>query len=96
MTLSLTIKEIFKMAHTTAHFNAGVILVASVADRYIYNSPSPISIPPSPPSLINLVVSVDVNQHVYLLRRTLQVYCGKDRKTGEHRRKDQKTGGHAG
>ena len=56
------------MAHIAAHFNAEVILVVTVySDRYIislsphFHTPSPFS-----PSLISLMVSVDVKHHVYL------------------------------
>ena len=61
------------MAHIAAHFNAEVILVVTVySDRYIiylsphFHTPSPFS-----PSLISLMVSVDVKHHVYLLLNAL-------------------------
>ena len=60
------------MALIVAHLNAGIILVVTVSlssDRYIislsphlHTSSSPFS-----PSLISLMVSVDVKHHVYLL-----------------------------
>ena len=58
------------MALIAAHVNAEVILVVTVySDKYII-SLSPhlhTPFPPFSPSLINLMVSVDVKHHVYLL-----------------------------
>ena len=56
------------MALIAAHLNAGHSGGDSVAIG-IYSPSSPTSIPllPFPPSLISLMVSVDVKQHVYLL-----------------------------
>ena len=50
------------------HFNAGIILVVTVW-RQLYNLLLPQTLyplPPFPPSLISLMVSVDVKHHVYL------------------------------
>ena len=58
-----------KMALIAAHLNAGHSGGDSVAIG-IYSPSSPTSIPPSShcsPSLVNLMVSVDVKHHVYLL-----------------------------
>ena len=62
------------MALIAAHLNAGIILVVTVyrSDRYIISlfTPSPhLQTPFTPfsPSLISLMVSVDVKLHVYLL-----------------------------
>ena len=49
------------MALIAVHHNAGVILVVTV-----YNIPLP---PTSIPSLISLMVSVDVKHHVYLVNQ---------------------------
>ena len=59
------------MALIAAHLNAGHSVGDSVAIG-IYSPSSHTSIPPSPllPSLISLMVSVDVKHHVYL-RSTL-------------------------
>ena len=58
------------MALIAAHLNAGVILVVTAySDRYIISLPLPpplYPIPPFSPSLISLMVSVDVKHHVYL------------------------------
>ena len=60
------------MALAAAHLNAGVILVVTVTDRYIISLPLPLPPPPHPlppisPSLISLVVCVDVKHRVCLL-----------------------------
>ena len=63
------------MSLIAAHLNAKVILVVTAVAIGIYILPSsPTSIPPSPfsPSLISLMVSMDVKHHVYLLA----VVCG--------------------
>ena len=58
------------MARIAAHLNAEVILIVTVAIG-IYNfplppPPYPIPHPPFSPSLMSLMVSVDVKHHVYL------------------------------
>ena len=58
------------MALITARLNAGHPDSDSVAIG-IYSSPT--SIPPFSPSLINLVVSVDVKHNVYLLSVVFKV-----------------------
>ena len=52
------------MALIAAHLNAGIIVVVTTAGvaTGVYNLPLPL-----PPSLISLMVSVDVRHHVYLL-----------------------------
>ena len=57
------------MALIAAHLNAGIILVVTVVID-IYNlplPPPPYPLPPLSPSLISLMVSVDVKHHVYSL-----------------------------
>ena len=57
------------MALIAAHVNAEVILVVTVySDRYIISLVTNLHtpLPPFSPSLISLVVSVDVKHHVYL------------------------------
>ena len=54
------------MALIAAHLNARIILVVTV-ERYVYNLLLPPTPYPLPPSLISLMVSVDVKHHVYLL-----------------------------
>ena len=57
------------MALIAAHLNAKVILVVTVY-RQVYNlSLSPHLRTPFSPSLISLMVSVDVKHHVYLLTK---------------------------
>ena len=56
------------MALIAAHLNAGIILVVTVySDRYIISLFPHLytPVPPFSPSLINLMVSVDVKHHVY-------------------------------
>ena len=57
------------MALITAHLYAEIILVVTGSDRYIISLFPPASIPPHPPplspSLISLMVSVDVKHPVY-------------------------------
>ena len=60
------------MALITAHLNAGHSGGDSVAIG-IYSPSSPSSIPPFSPSLISLMVSVDVKHHVYLLTESSQL-----------------------
>ena len=55
------------MALIATHLNAGHSGGDSVAIG-MYSSSSPTSIPPFSPSLISLMVSVDVKHHVYLLK----------------------------
>ena len=74
MTLSLTININIKMALIAAHLNAGHSGSDSVATD-IYSPSSPPPYPPSPhspPSLISLMVFVDVKHHVYLLTSSNQ------------------------
>ena len=52
------------MALTAAPLNAGIILVVTVYLQ-VYNLPLPP--PPFSPSVISLMVSVDVKHHVYIL-----------------------------
>ena len=60
------------MALIAAHLKAGHPDGDSVAIG-IYSPSSPTSIPPFSPSLINLVVSVDVKHNVYLLSVVFKV-----------------------
>ena len=61
MTLSLTINEKLKPALIAAHLNAGHSGGDSVAiGIYSPSSPTSIPLPPFSPSLISLMVSVDV------------------------------------
>ena len=62
------------MALIAAHLNAGHSGGDSVTIG-IYSPSSPTSIPPSrySPSLISLMVSVDVKHHVYLLTETIRL-----------------------
>ena len=54
------------MALITAHLNAGVILVVTVERQvYIYITLFPHFHTPFSPSLISLVVSVDIKHHAY-------------------------------
>ena len=68
------------MALIAAHLNAGIILVVTV-QRQVYNIPLPsipYPLPPFSPSLISLMVSVDVKHHVYLLiYRQQSIYDAK-------------------
>ena len=68
VTLSLTINETLKWLSLLPILNAGVILVVT-AQRQVYYLPPPHTPLPNPfsPSLISLIVSVDVKHHVYLL-----------------------------
>ena len=61
-----------KMALFAAHLNAEVILVVVAIGIYII-SLSPHLHTPFPPSLISLMVSVDVKHHVYLLTMRIKV-----------------------
>ena len=71
MTLSLTINKNIKMALIAAHLNAGHAGDDSVVVG-IYSPSSHTSRPSSPPSLISLMVSVDVKHHVYYVSPTLR------------------------
>ena len=51
------------MTLLAAYLNAGVVL-----ERYVYK------LLPPPPSLISLMVSVDVKHHVYLLTKLVVVF----------------------
>ena len=57
------------MALIAAHLNAELILVVTVysSDRYIISLSIPLLPLPFFPSLISLMVSVDIKHHVYLL-----------------------------
>ena len=55
------------MALIAAHLNAEVILVVTAVAIGIYSSLFPHLHSPFSPSLISLMVSVDVKHHVYLL-----------------------------
>ena len=60
-----------KVALIAAHLTAEVILVITVyTDRYIisFSPHRHTPFPPFPPSLISLMISVDVKHHAYLLR----------------------------
>ena len=61
------------MALIAAHLNAGVIPWWRCSDRYMVSLSSLLHTPLSnpPPSLISLMVSVDVKHHVYLLIQQL-------------------------
>ena len=63
------------MALIAAHLNAEVILVVTFSDRYIISLPSPHLHTPFSPSLISLMVSVDVKHHVYLLTYIHSLVC---------------------
>ena len=88
MTLSLTINENIKMALVAAHLNAGhsggdsvAIGIYSPASSTTSILPSPPPPPPPPPppfsapSLISLMVSVDVKHHVCLLIQNHMLMC---------------------
>ena len=64
------------MALIAAHLNAGVILVVTVYDRHILSLFPHLHIPFPPffPSLISLMISVDVKHHVYLLNHNITKY----------------------
>ena len=69
------------MALIAAHLNAGIILVVTVY-RQVYNLPLPpppyLFLSPFSPSLISLMVSVDVKHHVCLLTDVCSSSrCGK-------------------
>ena len=70
VTLSLTINEILKWLSLLPIFMQGSFWWWQCSDRYIY-SPSPPPLYPLhavSPSLISLMLSVDIKHHVYLLR----------------------------
>ena len=64
------------MALIAAHLNAGVILVVTVySDRYVISLfPHPYT--PFSPSLISIMVFVDVKQHVHLLTYCEETHTG--------------------
>ena len=70
MTLSLTISETLKWLSSLPILVLVILVVTVYSDRYIISLfphlHNPFSTPS--PSLISLVVSVDVKHHVYLLR----------------------------
>ena len=77
MTLSITVNETSKMALIAAHLNAGHSGGDSVAIGIYYSPSPPYHHHPPPllsPSLISLVVSVDVKHHVYLLTKKRHRY----------------------
>ena len=73
------------MALSAAHLNSEVILVVSVAIGIIIISlfaPPPYPLPPFSPSLISLMVTVDVEHHVYFLTYFVKC-CAEDAETSD-------------
>ena len=69
------------MALIAAHLNAGIIVVVTVY-RQVYNlplPPPPYPPLPFPPSLISLMVSVDVKHHVYFAHDVPRHPKGRER-----------------
>ena len=62
------------MAIIAAHVNAGVILMVILIGISFPSFPTSIPPPPFPPSLISLMVSVDVQHHVYVDHRQNNSY----------------------
>ena len=67
VTLSITSYWNIKMALIAAHHNAGIILMVTCSDRYITSLLTHLHtpFPTFSPSLINSMVSVDVEHHIY-------------------------------
>ena len=65
MTLSLRVNDTLKWLSSPPIFMQVILVVTVYSDRYIISLSS--HLPPFSPSLISLMVSVDVKHHVYLL-----------------------------
>ena len=67
VTLSITSYWNIKMALIAAHLNAGIILMVTCSNRYITSLFTHLHtpFPTFSPSLINSMVSVDVEHHIY-------------------------------